>query len=59
MTVVIKKGDSKERMDELLKKVATKPVVPAKKFEAAKFSGTVKFEGDPLEIQKKLRDEWE
>lgn len=59
MTVVIKKGDSKEHMDELLKKVAAKQSTPAKKFEASKFSGTVKFEGDPLEIQKKMRDEWE
>ena len=30
-----------------------------KGFDAKAFSGTVKFEGDPLEIQKQLRDEWE
>jgi len=59
MTVVIKKGDSKEHMDQLLKKVAEQPINPTKKFEATKYSGTVKFKEDPLEIQKKMRDEWE
>lgn len=29
-----------------------------KKFNAKKYSGKVKFKGDPLAIQKKLRDEW-
>lgn len=59
MTVVIKKGDSKEHMDQLLKKVAEQPIKPTKKFEATKFCGTVEFKEDPLEIQKKMRDEWE
>jgi hypothetical protein len=28
-------------------------------FPAHKFTGKVKFEGDPIEIQRKLRNEWE
>ncbi|MFP9097443.1 hypothetical protein ACLI09_00185 [Flavobacterium sp. RHBU_24] len=33
---------------------------PVKKgFDAKAFLGTVKFDKDPLEIQKEMRDEWE
>ncbi|CAN5184799.1 hypothetical protein BH09BAC1_BH09BAC1_22200 [soil metagenome] len=57
MTVIIKKGDSKEHMDQLLKKVSEQPINATKKFEATKFCGIVKFNEDPLEIQNKMRDE--
>ena len=33
-------------------------IFSASKFNAKKYSGKVKFKGDPLAIQKKLRDEW-
>ena len=59
MTVIINKGDSKEHMDKLLKKVTEQPIHPDKKFEAAKFCGVLDLKEDPLEIQKRLRNEWE
>lgn len=30
-----------------------------KGFDAKVFSGTVKFKGNPVEVQKNMRDEWE
>jgi hypothetical protein len=48
---------------EKKKKRPTKPQSKIKQgkndFPAHKFTGKVKFEGDPIEIQRKLRDEWE
>jgi hypothetical protein len=34
-------------------------VVPLKKLTTKEFSGTIKFNDSPLEIQKKLRVDWE
>ncbi|OYQ34407.1 hypothetical protein CHU92_11685 [Flavobacterium cyanobacteriorum] len=33
--------------------------IKSKGFDAKAFSGTVKFKGNPVEIQKEMRDEWE
>jgi len=56
MVVVIKKGDSIEKINKLLAKLQAK----AKKgLDAKKFSGTLSSKIDGLEFQKKLRDEWE
>lgn len=54
MVTVIKKGSDKKEIEEALLKLKSK-----KKFDAYKYCGTVKLKEDPLEIQKRLRDEWE
>jgi len=54
MVVVLKKGSNKKEIEKALAKVKNK-----KKFDAYKYCGTVKLKEDPLEIQKKMRDEWE
>jgi hypothetical protein len=60
MTVVINKNNLGE-IDELikqLKKNPTRPIKSSKPFNASKYCGVVKFSGNPLMIQKRLRDEW-
>ena len=54
MVITIKRGDSKETIDKKLSKLSKK-----KGFQAHKFLGKVKVDGDPLEIQRKMRDGWE
>ena len=54
MVTVIKKGSNKKEIEEALSKLRS-----TKKFDAYKYCGTVKLNEDPLEIQKKMRDEWE
>lgn len=63
MTVYIKKTDTpeqaKKKIDSFLKK-ASKERSKKKGFPAHKFAGLGIFKGvDPLEFQKKLRDEWD
>lgn len=53
MTVVIYSDTSKENLKKALKKI--KPKV--KKFDASKFFGKISFKGDPLKIQREMRDE--
>ncbi|RKQ51078.1 hypothetical protein BXY85_2100 [Roseivirga pacifica] len=52
----IKKGDKKERLDNILQEMAK---ADKKGFDASKYSGTLKLEEDPVAYQNKLRDEWE
>lgn len=54
MTVVIKKGDSIDRIRKKLSKLKGK----GKKFPAHKFLGLIKIDEDPVKIQRRLRDEW-
>jgi hypothetical protein len=54
MVITIKKGDSKKTIERKLSKLSKK-----KGFPAHKFLGKIKVDGDPLEIQRKMRDEWE
>ena len=54
MVTVIKKGSDKKEIEEALSKLKSK-----KKFDAFKYCGTVKLKEDPLDIQKRMRDEWE
>jgi len=58
MVTTIKKGSSKEQIQTLFKNMEEKKA-SKKGFDAYKFCGTVKFDEDALEIQKKMRDEWE
>jgi hypothetical protein len=54
MVTVIKKGTSKISIKNLVKKTQKKKGIDAKKY-----SGVLKLKEHPLDIQKKLRDEWE
>lgn len=56
MVTVIKKGTPKEEIDRLLGAHSKKS---KKGFDAKKFCGILNIKEDPLELQKKWRDEWE
>ena len=58
MVTTIKKGASRKEIKNLFKEIEKKKE-SGKGFDAYRFCGTVKFEEDALEIQKKMRDEWE
>lgn len=53
MVTVIKKGTNKEEIDKALSNLEN-----PKKFDVYKYCGTIKLKEDPLDIQKKMRDEW-
>jgi preprotein translocase subunit Sss1 len=52
----IKEIESAIRKLEKGLKVARKP---KKDFDALKYCGVIKLKEDPIDIQKKMRDEWE
>jgi hypothetical protein len=54
MVTVIKKGVNKSTLKQLVKKTQSK-----KGMDTKKFNGVIKLKEHPLDIQKKLRDEWE
>jgi hypothetical protein len=54
MTIILKKG---QHLEDLLPKATS--VKGDKKLDAKKYLGVLKRKEDPLEIQKKMRDEWE
>lgn len=54
MVTVIKKGTDKKEIEKALSSLKSK-----KKFDAYKYCGTIKLNEDPLEIQKRMKDEWE
>ncbi len=56
MVKTIKKGASKTQIREVLKKIQTRSFVG---FDAYRFCGILKLKESPLEIQKRMRDEWE
>lgn len=58
MVTVIKKGISKEEVQKILSDSGSNTSV-SKSFNAKKYCGKVKFKQDALDIQKRLRDEWE
>ena len=57
MVSVLKKGATKKDMEAINKKINR--VQPRKRLDAKKYSGVIHLKGYPLEIQKKLRNEWE
>ena len=57
MTITIKKGDSIEKINKQLTKLGKK--ASKKGLDAMKFCGTINLKEDPLEIQKRMRDEWQ
>lgn len=56
MVATLKRGATKEYIDELLKKIADK--TPHKGVNTRKYCGVIELKEDPLKIQKRLRDEW-
>ena len=57
MVTTLKKGSSRSRISKLLEKInQTKPLSG---IDAYKYCGLIKLEEDPIEIQKKMRDEWD
>lgn len=56
MITVIKKGARKEDIKKMLQKIE---LIPKKGFDARKFCGILKTEEDPVDTQKRLRDEWQ
>ena len=56
MVVLIKKKATKKEIDAVIKKVTAKK---KKGFNPYKHVGKVKWNVDPVEYQRKLRDEWD
>jgi hypothetical protein len=54
MATVIKKGSSKKEIIECIRR-ATQPKTDK---QLSKLAGTLKSKVDPLEYQKKIRNEW-
>ncbi|SHJ83389.1 hypothetical protein SAMN05444280_13328 [Tangfeifania diversioriginum] len=55
MVTTIKKGTSRKKIIDVLKKRKTK----TKGLDLKKYCGSISLEEDPLEMQKKWRNEWE
>jgi len=60
MVTIIKKSAKKHEIDKILHDTKKKTAVkrPKKLLNASKYCGVLKIEGDPVQIQKKLRNEW-
>jgi hypothetical protein len=56
MVLVLKKGAGKKQIAEVEKKLSRGKEGG---FNARKYNGKLKLKGDALQIQKKLRNEWE
>ena len=54
MTTIIKKGTSLEEIKKRIESVIAK----FSKQDIMKYAGSLKTEIDPVEYQKKMRDEW-
>jgi len=53
MVTVIKKGTNKKDLEKALANLST-----PKKLNARKYQGVIKLDEDPLQVQKRLRNEW-
>ena len=53
MLVVVEKKFDKIKINKLISNIK-----PAKIFVSEKFAGKIKWDEDPLEYQKRLRNEW-
>lgn len=53
MVTIIKKGADKKEIEKVLSNLKS-----PKKFDAYKYCASVNLREDPLDIQKKMRDEW-
>ncbi len=57
MVLILKDGATKKEIEEIEKKLYKKTGKSG--FNAKKYNGIIKLNEDPLEIQKRLRNEWE
>ena len=57
MVLVLKENATKEDIDKIEKELFQKKSKGG--FDAKKFNGLIPNLGDPLAIQKKMRDEWQ
>lgn len=57
MIAILKPGSTQLRISELWEQFNAKK--KGKGIEAKKFCGVLKLEEDPLDMQKRLRNEWE
>ena len=55
MVVIVKRNTSGAKLRNLIKKVRS---VKDKGFDAKRFNGALALKGDPVKIQRALRDEW-
>lgn len=58
MVVVIKRGMSRQRIKSLLEKLHTTKKKRRKEVDVYKYVGVLKLDEDPVELQRKWRDEW-
>jgi len=56
MVLVLKKGASKKEIEAITEKLAK--IRRKKRFDAKKHCGVIRLQEDALDIQKRLRDEW-
>ena len=54
MVTIIKKGANNKEIEKALSNLKS-----SKKFDAFKHCGKIKLKEDPLDIQKRLRNEWD
>jgi hypothetical protein len=57
MVLVLKDNATREDIEKIEKEFFQKK--PKRGFDAKKFNGLIPTLGDPLAIQKKMRDEWQ
>jgi hypothetical protein len=55
MVVIVKRNTPRKSLKALLRKARPKK---AKGFDAKRFNGVLKLKGDPVKVQRALRDEW-
>ncbi len=55
MVLIVKKHTSRTKLKGLLKASQRRK---AQGFDARRFNGALPLKGDPLKVQRKLRDEW-
>lgn len=58
MVIVVKRGTSRKRIKELMRKLMSSRARPARP-DIFKHCGVLKLKEDPLVLQKRWRDEWE
>lgn len=57
MVTILKKGTSRSRIEKILEKIKSKKA--SKGIDAYKYCGIIELAEDPVEYQRKVRDEWD
>lgn len=58
MVVIVRKSAKNKRLDKLIPDKILRSQKPRKPLNAKKYCGVIKVKGNPLTIQRKLRNEW-